>query len=102
MPAKGSRFGLDSNVLIALLCDWHEHHGKTLASYERWLGKNAVPVIPVQAILECYSVLTRLPAPHRLPPEATRLAMEETFSRTAVIAEIGPKAALGGICKLAW
>ena len=100
MPAKGSRFGLDSNVLIALLCDWHEHHGKTLTSYERWLGKNAVPVIPVQAILECYSVLTRLPAPHRLPPEATRLAIEETFSRTAVIAELRPEAAWSAIDKL--
>jgi predicted nucleic acid-binding protein len=101
MPAKGSRFGLDSNVLIALLCDWHEHHRKTLTSYERWLRKHAIPVIPVQAILECYSVLTRLPAPHRLPPEATRLAIEETFSRTAVIAELSPETAWGAIDKLA-
>src|SRR5258708_14372736 len=100
MPAKGSRFGLDSNVRIALLCDWNDHHGKTLTSYERRLGKNAVPVIPVQAILECYSVLTRLPAPHRLPPEATRLAIEETFSRTAVIAELRPEAAWSAIDKL--
>src|SRR5258708_8166919 len=100
MPAKGSRFGLDSNVLIALLCDWHEHHGKTLTSYERRLRKNEVPVIPVQAILECYSVLTRLPAPHRLPPEATRLAMEETFSRTAVMAGVRAEAALRALAKL--
>src|SRR5260370_37463106 len=101
MPAKGSRFGLDSNVLIALLSDWHEHHGKTLTSYERWLRKSAVPVIPVQAILECYSVLTRLPAPHRLPPEAARLAIEETFSRTAVIAALQPKGAWSAVDKLA-
>src|SRR5258708_33828946 len=93
MPAKGSRFGLDSNVLIALLCDLHEHHGKTLTSYERWLGKNAVPVIPGQAILECYSVLTRLPAPPRLPPEAPRMAMQETFSRTAGITAVRPEPA---------
>jgi predicted nucleic acid-binding protein len=100
MPAKSSRFGLDSNVLIALLCDWHEHHERTLTSYERRLGKIDVPVIPVQAILECYSVLTRLPAPHRLPPKATRLAIEETFSRTAVIAELWPEAAWSAIDNL--
>jgi predicted nucleic acid-binding protein len=100
MPAKGTRLGLDSNVLIALLCEWHEHHGRTLASYERWLGKHAVVVIPVQAMLESYSVLTRLPAPYRLPPEAAKLAIEETFFRTAVIAELGPEAAWGAIDKL--
>src|SRR5690348_12178139 len=100
MPAKSIRFGLDSNALIALLCDWHERHARTLTSYERWLGKHAVPVIPVQAILECYSVLTRMPAPYRLPPETAKLIIEETFSRTAVIAELRPEDAWSAMDKL--
>ena len=101
MPAKPSRFGLDTNFLIALLSDWHEHHRRTLASYENWLAKHAVPVIPVQAILECYSVLTRLPAPHRSPPEVARMAIEQTFSRTAIIAGLRPEAAWSAIDNLA-
>jgi predicted nucleic acid-binding protein len=88
MPAPRARFGLDSSCLIALLSDWHAQHRRTLISYERQLAKGAQPVIPVYAILECFSVLTRLPAPYRSKPEAAKLALQESFSRTALIAEM--------------
>jgi predicted nucleic acid-binding protein len=90
MPARRARFGLDSSCLIALLSDWHAQHRKTLNSYEQWLAKGARAVIPAHAILECFSVLTRLPAPYRSRPEAAKLALEESFSRSALIAEMSP------------
>jgi predicted nucleic acid-binding protein len=97
MPARRSRFGLDSSCLIALLADWHVQHRRTLVSYEQWLAKGAQPVIPVHAILECFSVLTRLPAPYRSMPETAKLALEQTFSRTAIIPGLGPEAAWSAV-----
>jgi len=91
MGARRQRFGLDSNCLIALLSGWHVHHRRTLSSYEAFLANGARPVIPAQAILECFSVLTRLPAPYRLPPETAKLAIEETFSRTALVSGLRPE-----------
>ena len=52
---------LDSSVVVAALLSWHEAH--KLA--RRAATGNA---IPAHALLETYSVLTRLPAPHRLAP----------------------------------
>ena len=91
MPSRRVRFALDSSCLIALLSDWHDQHRRTLRSYEELLAKDAQAVIPVHALLECFSVLTRLPAPHRATPETAKLALEQTFSRTAIIAGIGPE-----------
>jgi predicted nucleic acid-binding protein len=90
MPARRARFGLDSSCLIALLSDWHAQHRRTLISYEQQLAKGAQAVIPVHALQECFSVLTRFPAPYRCMPEAARLAMQESFSRSALIAEMSP------------
>lgn len=54
----------DSSVLIPLLARWHEAHPATSRRCRR------VTRLPLHAMLECYSVLTRLPEPHRLGPEA--------------------------------
>lgn len=43
---------------------WHEAHRPALAVLERG------PRIPAPVVIETYSVLTRLPPPHRVSPEA--------------------------------
>jgi len=91
MPPKHERFGLDSSCVIALLCDWHVHHAETLSCYQRLLAAPAVPVIPVHVILECFSVLTRIPVPHRVPPDVAKLALEQTFAGTAVLTGLAPE-----------
>jgi predicted nucleic acid-binding protein len=93
MAAKQFRIALDSSYLIALLCDWHARHHRTLGSYQHWRDGNAQIVLPVHTILECYSVLTRIPAPHRLSPDVARQVIEESFARTALV--VGVKA--GGV-----
>jgi len=90
MAAQQVRIALDSSYVIALLCDWHAHHKRTLQSYQHWHDRDAKIVLPMHSILESYSVLTRIPAPHRLPPAIARQAIEETFGQTAVIAGMKP------------
>ena len=53
---------LDSSVVVAALLGWHVAHERA----EHAAAGNAVPA---HALLETYSVLTRLPAPHRLSAE---------------------------------
>lgn len=53
---------LDTSVVVAALLGWHEAHEQALDA-ARGGG------IPAHALLESYSVLTRLPAPHRLAPD---------------------------------
>jgi predicted nucleic acid-binding protein len=93
MAAKQVRIALDSSYLITLLCDWHAHHHRTLRSYQHWRDRDAQVVLPVHAVLECYSVLTRMPAPYRLPPDIARQTIEANFARTAVV--VGVKS--GGV-----
>ena len=52
----------DSSVVIAAFASWHEHHAiarKAMAARPRLIAHAAV---------EAYSVLTRLPPPHRASP----------------------------------
>jgi predicted nucleic acid-binding protein len=85
MAREQARIALDSSYLIALLSSWHAQHPRTLGSYQHWSDRNAQIILPAHTILECYSVLTRLPAPYRLPPDIALQAMHENFSRTAVV-----------------
>lgn len=61
------KFGLDTCYLIPLLAEWHQHHDSTTRDYRGRLGRGERPVIAIHALLECYSVLTRLPHPVRVP-----------------------------------
>lgn len=85
--ARGElRVALDSSYLIALLSHWHDKHEPTLQSYQHWKNRAHI-ILPVHAILECYSVLTRIPPPYRLASEVARQIIEENFRTTTLIAE---------------
>jgi predicted nucleic acid-binding protein len=87
MSAK-VRIALDSSYLIALLCDWHAQHKRTLRSYQHWHDRTEQVILPVHSILEAYSVLTRMPAPYRLPPDIAWQTIWDNFGRTAVVAGV--------------
>lgn len=59
----------DTSLLVPALVSWHADHrgSRELVSQ--------VTALPAHVVVECYSVLTRLPAPHRLPPEAVARAL---------------------------
>ena len=83
----------DSSVIIAAVSDWHERH----AEADEALPDTAV----AHAILESYSVLTRLPAPQRTAPadagevlrrritKAIALAPEQAMALPERLASIG-------------
>jgi predicted nucleic acid-binding protein len=65
---------VDSSVVIAAFASWHEHHAvarKAMAAHPRLIAHAAV---------ESYSVLTRLPPPHRASPGIVHAFITERFT----------------------
>ena len=56
----------DTSLLVAAFASWHEHHESARAALDR-----GVRLIE-HCALETYSVLTRLPPPHRCPGDVVR------------------------------
>jgi len=65
---------VDSSVVIAAFATWHEHHAiasKVMTSRPRLIA---------HAAIESYSVLTRLPPPHRANPSIVHTFIAERFA----------------------
>lgn len=54
---------LDTSVVIAAFATWHEGHAAATAALARR------PRLPAHVLVESFSVLTRLPPPHRAPAD---------------------------------
>ena len=54
---------VDTSVVVAGLASWHEGHAVASLALKRG------PRIPAHVLIESYSVLTRLPPPHRMQPD---------------------------------
>lgn len=64
---------LDTSVVVALFASWHEAHEAARAAVPREVH------LPAHVLLESYSVLTRLPPPHRAPPGVVESFLRERF-----------------------
>lgn len=64
---------LDTSVVIAAFASWHEAHDRAAALLARR------PRLPAHVILETYSVLTRLPPPHRAAPDLVDRFLTASF-----------------------
>jgi predicted nucleic acid-binding protein len=65
---------VDSSVVIAAFATWHEHHA---------LARKAMsnrPRLVAHAAVESYSVLTRLPPPHRANPSIVHAFITQRFT----------------------
>ena len=65
---------VDSSVVVAAFATWHEHHAiarKAMAGRPRLIA---------HAAIESYSVLTRLPPPHRAHPSIVHAFISERFT----------------------
>lgn len=60
----------DTSVLVAALAAWHEQHEVARDAVR------GVRAVPAHVLLETYSVLTRLPADHRLSPLVAATAID--------------------------
>ena len=65
---------VDTSVVVAAFATWHEGHPAACAALERQ------PRLPAQVLIESYSVLTRLPPPHRTSPEIASAFLATRFS----------------------
>jgi predicted nucleic acid-binding protein len=77
---------VDSSILVAALASWHENHDESRTALERVMGPAGELVLPADVLVETYSVLTRLPSPHRLSPEDALRLLEENFADARTVA----------------
>jgi predicted nucleic acid-binding protein len=91
---------VDSSVVVAAFATWHEHHAiarKAMSSRPRLVA---------HAAIESYSVLTRLPPPHRASPAIVHAFIADRFTEPfltlsetgyqALLALVASKQILGG------
>jgi len=64
---------VDTSVVVAAFASWHEGHRSAAAILAR------KPRVPAHVLVEAYSVLTRLPPPHRAPSELVASFLAERF-----------------------
>jgi predicted nucleic acid-binding protein len=84
---------VDTSVVVAAFASWHEFHPQALRALDRG------PRLPGQAALEAYSVLTRLPPPHRASPGLVRDFLQATFTEPYLV--LGPEGLATLISELA-
>lgn len=69
----------DTSVLVAAFATWHRGHASAVAALR------AGDISPVEhALLETYSVLTRLPPPHRIAPAVAAEWIRERLGTEAI------------------
>jgi predicted nucleic acid-binding protein len=78
----------DTSVIVAGVLGWHEHHKSALATLQHAFDHGRV-VLPGPALVETYSVLTRLPAPHRISPNDALELLDATFHDGATVVALG-------------
>jgi predicted nucleic acid-binding protein len=73
----------DTSVVIAGFLNWHDFHVRALQALRKVMTERSL-LIPFPVLVESYSVLTRLPSPHRLRPEAAHELLKGSFSGARV------------------
>jgi len=80
---------LDTSCLVAAVCAWHRHHDATRREIERRDTAGEKLVLAAHSLAETFSVLTRLPEPHRLRPDDALALIEANWGETRLVALAG-------------
>jgi predicted nucleic acid-binding protein len=70
---------VDTSVVVAGFASWHEGHRAAAAALAR------KPRVPAHVLIEAFSVLTRLPLPHRAPPDLVAQFLAERFPEAPLV-----------------
>ena len=70
---------VDTSVVVAAFASWHERHQSAAAVLAR------KPRVPAHVLIEAYSVLTRLPPPHRAPADLAARFLAERFAEPPLV-----------------
>src|ERR1700719_2827544 len=81
---------VDTSVAIALLVADHEHHAATLKA----IGHRRAGLAG-HAAFETFSVLTRMPAPIRRPPDVVAQLMAENFPENRYLSQAAANELVG-------
>ena len=81
---------VDTSVVVAAFASWHEGHTSAAAALARR------PRVPAHVLLETYSVLTRLPPPHRAPAGLVAAFLAERFTAPPLVLPAAEHARLVG------
>jgi len=76
-------FLLDTSCMIALVSSWHEQRQVAVEAVEDRLRSGQELALAAHSLVEMYSVLTRLPDPHRLSPAEACSIIEGNFLAAA-------------------
>jgi predicted nucleic acid-binding protein len=77
--------------MIAAVCSWHEHHELAANEIERQLTRREKMIVAAPALVEAYAILTRVPPPHRISPEAALALLENNFMKSATVIALTAK-----------
>lgn len=78
----------DTSCMVPAVSAWHVHHERAANEIERRLNRGETMVLAAPALVESYSVLSRLPPPHRLSAADALTILETTFMSAAEIVAI--------------
>lgn len=90
---------VDTSLVIAALLAWHEAHPPAFAALTAALEEGEL-LLPISSLIECYSVLTRLPAPHRLSPGDAAGLLESALRGNGHVVGLRAGAAWGFVAAL--
>lgn len=77
------RTALDANVIVAAHMEWHQDHERSSAAIGRARGSGRRLLLPIPALVEAFSVMTRLPRGHRVLPHQARDVLHASFASDA-------------------
>ena len=75
----------DTSVLVAALCDWHEHHAVAAPPLAAAL-RSGKTVVAGPVLADADAVLTRLPSPRRLSPSSARSLLSANLEGVRTVA----------------
>jgi predicted nucleic acid-binding protein len=81
-----SAYLLDTSCLVAAVCGWHSDHDTTRKEIERRSADGDRLVLAAHSLAETFSVLTRLPEPHRLRPEDALTLIDANWGTARLVA----------------
>lgn len=90
---------VDASVVVAALLAWHEAHEPAFAALSAAVEEGDL-VLPLSALIECYSVLTRLPAAHRLSPTDAAGLLERSLREVGRVTGLRANVAWGFLSAL--
>ena len=67
------------------MCSWHEHHELAANEIDRRLARREKMIVAAPALVEAYAVLTQLPPPHRISPEAALTLLDNNFVKSVTV-----------------